>query len=319
MIIERDGCTDVVTFDNFEDFYKEVIDIHGNIHRKIFSIVSGKFIFRGHASDKYKLLPKVLRENEYPYLVNMGLKTATKKKEYYLIEFERHLLNKFYSTSNDIGLPVPDMERFKGKLGLSDKQTKISNKWINNEYIELAIQAQHYGLHTRLLDWTYDFWVAVYFSIIDYVRSDFDKSSESECFAIWCMDYSNLLLTQITGNMFNFERLQNLYIVREAFYKNRNMSAQKGLFTFWQVEQISSVDSKIDVSPLDELIQLDLEISPNDSPIFYKLIIPKMDSHNLYKLLHNNGYSTARLFPDYNYIKQSIEDECKFINKIVPS
>jgi len=65
-------------------------------------------------------------------------------------EHEKALLNKFYSTANDIGLPVPNMERFKSKLGMEEMKISKSNKWINQDYIELAVHAQHYEMYQQI-------------------------------------------------------------------------------------------------------------------------------------------------------------------------
>lgn len=153
MDTKRNGCTDIIEFKDFDDFYKHVLDIHGDYYEKFNSLGRKNFIFRGHSSDKYLLIPKVLRESEMNYLSKVGLSNSGKNPHYNLIQMEKNLLIQFYGIANNISLPVPDIQLLKINLDKEDLED-YNKKWIDCNFFQLATLAQHYGIYTRLLDWT---------------------------------------------------------------------------------------------------------------------------------------------------------------------
>lgn len=47
--------------------------------------------------------------------------------------------------------------------------------WPNEKFREVISLAQHYGLPTRFLDWSYDYKSALYFALKDIVEKPLDK------------------------------------------------------------------------------------------------------------------------------------------------
>ncbi|MFZ4618187.1 MAG: FRG domain-containing protein [Rectinemataceae bacterium] len=60
-----------------------------------------------------------------------------------------------------------------------------SEEWLPDDLLELAGIAQHNGLQTRLLDWTYDYHVALYFSSIGLL----DQVTSEEDSVVWALNY----------------------------------------------------------------------------------------------------------------------------------
>ena len=106
---------------------------------------NGKIWFRGHANHKYTLLPSLYR-TLYAIRDQFNIPIIPKRITEYnnsgdIVPIPDHLyMNSFYSKLDKLGIDYP------------------------KDYIEQICFAQHYGVKTRLLDWTTDIKVAYYFS-----------------------------------------------------------------------------------------------------------------------------------------------------------
>ncbi|MCL0113594.1 FRG domain-containing protein, partial [Klebsiella pneumoniae] len=79
----------------------------------------------------------------------------------------RIILRDFYKLADNHGLKVPNVEKLRNSLiGRYDynftQQGRI--EWLSQDILEVAALAQHYGIPTRLLDWSYDPFVSSYFA-----------------------------------------------------------------------------------------------------------------------------------------------------------
>nr|WP_317379056.1 FRG domain-containing protein [uncultured Faecalimonas sp.] len=106
---------------------------------------NGKIWFRGHSNHKYVLLPNLYR-TLYATRDQFNIPIVPKK----ITE---------YNNSGDI-VPIPD------QLYINSFYSRLNEKNIEypEDYIEQICFAQHYGVKTRLLDWTTDINVAYFFS-----------------------------------------------------------------------------------------------------------------------------------------------------------
>lgn len=135
-----------------------------DVHRKYFGL-SGRWVFRGINNSKY------------------GLKTS----------LERAVLSLALSTPN----PTPDEERsalagtfgdlkrtvFEIEGGLIRSFRRQLHHYVDRQPstpLELLALMQHYGAPTRLIDWTYSFYVALFFAV--------DGSARNERCAVWALD-----------------------------------------------------------------------------------------------------------------------------------
>lgn len=106
---------------------------------------NGKIWFRGHANHKYVLLPSLYRTlyaTRDQFNIPIFPKEITENNNSGdIVPIPDHLyINSFYSRLDKLGIDYP------------------------KDYIEQICFAQHYGVKTRLLDWTTDINVAYYFS-----------------------------------------------------------------------------------------------------------------------------------------------------------
>lgn len=308
--IERNGITEIVRFESFNSFLNEVLYLNGFFYEKF----KTGFVYRGHSSDEYELIPKVLRESEEEYYHKLYPRSISNKYEYGFIRFEKWLLHNFKVIANRNRLYVPDLEINLEKLKNEDKdftEDELSEYWIDGSSIKSAMLAQHYGIHTRLLDWTYDIYVAIYFAIIDHLR----KQTDSKNIAIWCIDRN--LLNEYTTKRTHLIRplISNFYLISGSNYRIPNMAVQKGLFSLWQIKVNRSFGTQIDRTPLNDQLSIKIDQLKMEgidhtqgNPIFYKIVLPSSCYLELYEFINNVGYNTSSMFPYYNHIKESIDD-----------
>lgn len=105
--------------------------------------VNGNYAFRGHASDKYKLIPAALRPESRKRFDQFALSGDNDEQidlEYFQIIKENHILRDFYRMCDRHGLAIENIERFRSSfLERIDMQTMlISEMWLPQDLWMLA-------------------------------------------------------------------------------------------------------------------------------------------------------------------------------------
>ena len=232
---------------------------------------------------------------------------------------EINVLLKFLNLSDKSGLKIPFNQRLRNMIHRAEDEglKKIFHFWPHNDYFEVISLAQHYGLPTRALDWSYDYNVALYFSVRNALK---DKYNDS---LLWALNYNIF-----EKNTYRQDRLKNFFplkFYRPEYSINPNLNAQKGLFTFWIDNIVNSTEQPLDIlltSNLDENKTNDLrEFKYNnlcfelddDEKIMYKFVIPKELKAEILNELYLDGYSEEFLFPGYNGVTLSIKNRNKLL------
>ncbi|MHA6249790.1 FRG domain-containing protein [Pontibacter sp. CAU 1760] len=283
--------------------------------------VAPNFLFRGLRNDAYKLLPTILRpENQIKYLEildgsesKISSPYSFQKSENYQQYLEFEFLKRFYLTCNQEGLPLPDCPSirsssfFEGGVQIPENY----QTWLPEELYDVAALAQHFGIPTRLLDWSTDFITALYFAC-----DDAEMDSKGNHVVLWILNpyFVENIKAFITKGF-------PLKFIHPPYFQNPNLSAQKGVLTLWETPIRGYSDhTAIDRTPLEELIVKELEpllqnelnffqSSPtfgNDYFIMQKLLIPKSEASRILKTLEILGYSEAKIYPGYKGVASSI-------------
>lgn len=273
----------------------------------------GKFVFRGHASDKYVLTPSALRPEAKDRFCRLAISGSGKEDiEWFQMSNEYNLLRRFYKVCDRRGLNIPNISRirrtFHDKL---DIDTMLTNEnWLPHDLWEIAALAQHYGIPTRLLDWTHDKYTALYFSIEDQLEGR-PLPEGTTHIVLWALNIEPILSQPNLG--------LPLCLVQPIYYGNPNLAAQQGMFTLWQVKKVIDFDGnkmKIDTKtatnrkPLDELLQEYTAVSSSHTePYLYKIELPFDEARLLYKYLTGIGYNASKIYPGYNGAAKAIIHE----------
>ena len=297
---------------------------------ELFSVLNNHFVFRGHSSSNYKLVPAAFRNDEL--IGTKALKNnqdTNKISELLQIHLEKVLLQEFYKKCDDAGLYLPYIKRENCEFFLN---SAIDNStfpdfdyWIPEDLYELAALAQHYGVPTRLLDWSRDINVAIYFAMSDYLQSKKDIE-EKDYMTIWALD----------GGLLN-RRVDEcpLKLIKPRYHFNPYLQAQRGVFTLWQVkrdEVLTSspqtpnkinvvVNKEINDMSLEKLLQRHLDRNPNnyeEKIYLYQINIYDIKEQIpiLYSYLERMRVTAQYLFPGYKGIEREIKEK-RVLKKII--
>lgn len=214
-----------------------------------------ELFFRGHSNYSYSLTPSIGRIDFFD---------AEKAN---LINIEKSML---------------DAIRRRGILKMEGNENGISGlKDFPN--LELLVHAQHYGMKTRLLDWTTNPLAALWFSCIENI----DKDG-----AIYILDYDKSSDDKIKILSSESAPLENkkTYIFL-AKLNNKRILAQNGCFTVHGIK-----DNKI--IPLDEEEEFKSSLT--------KIKIPSKEKPKILANLNVLGINYESIYPDLNGLYQQI-------------
>ncbi len=291
-----DALTKTIKYESFDEFFSDVLNPHGNIGRELFN---SEFVFRGENSNQYQLIPSALRDlnnanQEILFNYNGVVNKVTTEFEQY--QYEQAIVNRFSKLANQQGLLLPaQIDDF--FISLSSTLVNLDSKgeWPNKKQIELFGLAQHYGLPTRLLDFSYDIFIALYFAVFTHETSEYIR--------LYALRTTEL---QRFGDAVEFHVPQ--------YYHNPNLSAQKGVFVFstdrYDFTSSESQRMEINRKPLDEkMVKNFMQPGMLIIPYLYKIDISKKAIKELKNYLFKLGYFHSRVFPGFGGIKNSIIQE----------
>ncbi len=181
------------------------------------------YMFRGVSDSNFELTPTFYRGS--------GLKSFNQPWKNYS---ELNLLRNFIKACDLSATQIPNdslklRNLIKDTANFHDAFTKNRSEWLIDDYYELIAFAQHYGVPTRLLDWSYQSLVSLYFASMGALKSIYESKKLDmlleKSFSLWV--YSPI--SHVDDDMQNFLD-EEIKIIEVPKSINQHISFQQGCF-----------------------------------------------------------------------------------------
>lgn len=261
-------------------------------------------LFRGHSDDSYRLIPKALRVDR-PLSKLTGHDCNSYESQ---VLAEKESLIEFFLLADKRGLPLPeDSQRFRSLLEYYKNERGEINickplgdtRWPNKDLLSLIALAQHYGLPTRLLDWTKNVYVAAYFAA---EKASSPERKKDGKLAVWCFHYPAMGAIDPL-NWWS----EPIVIVTAPSASNLNLKAQQGVFTMVNFPITESQHA--DRLPLDKVLERAAQRSHGNakSAELFCLTLPQREAPRLLWLLAKMDITASTVYPGYSGVVMELE------------
>lgn len=257
------------------------------------------WIFRGQARADWPLVPSALRHGvRLNYGSPSKIAPLTSRRDQIFAEFD--LIRSFMLIADRQGLVLPEdghlMRTPDGWREIIAPAIKSaiagSGQWPPSQLLSVVGLAQHYGVPTRLLDWTEKPFVAAYFAAIE-------PATEAARFEVPAPQVEGELSVWALSQRYALERWNvtdvEVLIVTAPRATNPNLQAQAGLFTLHRSTVAESLDVVLRRAGEGDL----LDDSPLAArlPLMRRLTLPRREARSLLRLLSYEGVDGASIFP----------------------
>lgn len=202
----------------------------------------------------------------------------------------------FHELCNAQGLPVPDLGSTTDNpyTEASDMifRDGLRGRWMDRRWLEVACLAQHYGVPTRLLDWTTDVNVALHFAAGSALRH---MDGPGDGFCIWVLDLDAAKAV-----------MDDMEVVRPDYSRNPNMRAQSGVMTLLRNRTADELAVPFDRQLAESFERRIAEGDPvaegiagSGRPVLQRLDVPYGLLGDLARYLSSHRYDSSRYRPGY--------------------
>lgn len=222
---------------------------------------------------------------------------------------EVHALGRFFDRADTAGLPLPeDSQRLRFVLrGIQHRrfaQPFDSFPWPPREFWSLLALAQHYGVPTRLLDWTRSGFTAAYFAALGVVRNRVTSTH----MAVWAYgakyDRMGVLGTSVSAYV------HPVQFITAPYAENPNLRAQRGVHILKNPELLTMIEPADRYDVTDALSEVHRVLG--DEPLL-KFVVPATEAGAVMRLLAKHDVDAATLFPGYDGVITALAEEALWV------
>lgn len=296
-----------------------------------------KYIFRGQGNSKWSLLPSIFRsETKTPssWEVVQGVRSTYREQR--ILEWEA--LKSFVLELNHNGFHLPNESLFYKLIDILDHTeeynlfTRMEKAWPSKEYYSLLALAQHFGLPTRLMDWTYSSYIAAYFAAKKCVELQ-ESGEKVKSLSVYALDMNSSLLKAPSEMDSPLKTLHTssspivtYHVIEAPSYFNNNLKSQKGLFIccteYGNVKNMRFSPTSLNDYLKGEMIpyenrnncalgDLVNRMKENEKTCLIEFQLPSSHAKQLVVELDKLFINQSTLFPGISSCVQTLYDRCK--------
>jgi hypothetical protein len=299
--MKREEMKTAVDCATAEDLLREMSPATGTLWEKSrrSPFWAREWVFRGVSDANYRLQPSAFRRDAFVSFIPGQISRRVDDPKVQR-QLEDSFLTEFCTEADrrEIEIPSDNPELRDIRRALVDYSP---HEFPPINKLHMFALAQHYGVPTRLLDWSRHPLVATYFAVRDVALVRTKRlpgasiTGEKPC-AVWALDLRFVRIMMAEART-NTTIDPAVYAVTAPYATNPNLAAQGGLFTLVQPR----TGDPHPIPDVDEVLLTLAEHVPEEwsklVPVLVKFTLPAKEARTALRLLEAEGVTAASIRP----------------------